>query len=254
MDEGFFFTIFEGLPRQGPGLDECTTLAFHAIPDLPEKPRILDIGCGSGMQTLQLARLCPGATITATDIHQPFLDDLNKRAEKAGLEGRITTVRASMDDLPFPDDSFDLIWAEGSVFIIGFSEALSQWKRLLTPQGYVALSDLVWFTDTPTQECRDFFAKEYPAMVHEGEAQRMIRDAGYSILNSLQLPDAAWWDYYYIPLSRRLDVLKKEYSADQEVQALLGTLDKEIEVFRMHSCEYGYSFFIARKEQGYIQS
>lgn len=247
MDEGFFFTIFEGLPRQGPGLDEYTARAFHMIPDLPEKPRILDIGCGSGMQTLTLARLCPDATITASDIHPPFLDDVNERAKKAGLESRITTVRASMDDLPFPDNSFDLIWAEGSVFIIGFREALSQWKRLLTPEGYVALSDLVWFTRTPTQECRDFFAKEYPAMVHEEDAQKMIWDAGYSILDTLRLPDTAWWDHYYTPLSRRLDVLRKEYSTDLEVQALLGSLEEEIDVFRTHSQEYGYSFFIIRK-------
>lgn len=250
MDEGFFFTIFEGLPRQGPGLDTYTARAFHTIPALPEKPRILDIGCGSGMQTLMLARLCPDATITASDIHQPFLDDVNERARKAGLDGRITTIRASMDDLPFPDNSFDLIWAEGSAFIIGFSEALSRWKRLLSPRGYMALSDLVWFTHTPTQECRDFFEKEYPAMVHEEEAQRIIRDAGYSILDTRRLPDAAWWDHYYTPLSRRVDGLKREHPTDQDVQALLGSLEKEIDVFRAHSREYGYSFFIIRKEHG----
>jgi SAM-dependent methyltransferase len=249
-----FFTIFEGLPRQGPGLDEYTARAFHTIPDLPEQPRILDIGCGSGMQTLMLARLCPDAVITASDIHQPFLDDVNERAKKAGLDGRITTVRASMDDLPFPDDSFDLIWAEGSVFIMGFRQALSQWMRLLTPEGYVALSDLVWFTHTPTQECRDFFAKEYPAMVHEDEAQGMILEAGYRILDTLRLPDAAWWDHYYTPLSRRLAVLKKEHPGDQEAQALLASVEEEIEVFRTHSREYGYSFFIARKEQDPHQS
>ena len=157
MEEGFFFTIFEGLPRQGPGLDECTARAFHTIPDLPADARILDIGCGSGMQTLALARLCPGATIIASDIHQPFLDDVTERAAKAGLEGRITCLRASMDDLLFPAGSFDLIWAEGSAFVMGFHEALSSWKRLLKQGGYLAVSDLFWFTHTPTEECRQLF-------------------------------------------------------------------------------------------------
>jgi len=250
MVEAFFFTIFEGLPRQGPGLDEYTARAFHTVPYLPKNARILDIGCGSGMQTLMLARLSPSAAIIACDIHQPFLDDVNERARKAGLDGRITTMRASMDDLPFPDESFDLIWAEGSAFVMGFWEALNSWRRLLKPGGYMALSDLVWFTRTPTQECRQFFAQEYPAMVHEEDAQRMIRDAGYSILDTIRLPDAAWWDHYYIPLSRRLEVLKKQYPDDREVQALLASLEVEIEVFRNHSREYGYSFFIARKGEG----
>jgi len=250
MPEAFFFTIFEGLPRQGPGLDEYTARAFHAIPDLPEHPHILDIGCGSGMQTLALARLCPGATILACDIHQPFLDDVNERAEKAGLDDRITTVRVSMDKLSFPAGSFDLIWAEGSAFVMGFREALSSWKRLLKPGGYLALSELVWFTRTPTKECREYFAHQYPAMVHEEDARRMIRDAGYSIRATLRLPDAAWWDPYYIPLSRRLEILKEQYRDDHEVQALLASFEEEIEVFRTHSREYGYSLFVARNGGG----
>ncbi|HEU17615.1 MAG TPA: class I SAM-dependent methyltransferase [Methanolinea sp.] len=247
MDESFFFTIFEGLPRQGPGLDEYTARAFHTTPDLPKNPQILDIGCGSGMQTLALARLCPGAVITASDIHQPFLDDVSDRAKKAGLDDRITTVRASMEDLPFPDGSFDLIWAEGSSFIMGFSAALSSWKRLIRPGGYLALSDLVWFTHNPTEECRQFFEKEYPAMVHEEEAEKMVRDAGYTLLDSFRLPDSAWWDDYYIPMSRRLEVLKEQHAGDEDAQALLASMDEEIEMFRRHSAEYGYSFFVARK-------
>jgi ubiquinone/menaquinone biosynthesis C-methylase UbiE len=248
MVDAFFFTVFEGLPRQGPGLDDYTARAFHTIPDLPENARILDIGCGSGKQTLALARLCPDATITACDIHQPFLDDVNDRAEKAGLDDRITTLRVSMDELSFPAESFDLIWAEGSAFVMGFREALSSWKRLLKPGAYLALSELVWFTHTPTQECREYFAHQYPAMVHEEDARRMIRDAGYSILATLRLPDAAWWDHYYIPLSRRLEILRAQYPDDQEVQALLASFEEEIEVFRIHSREYGYSFFVARNE------
>jgi ubiquinone/menaquinone biosynthesis C-methylase UbiE len=254
MVDAFFFTVFEGLPRQGPGLDECTARAFNTIPDLPENPRILDIGCGSGMQTLALARLSPGATIIASDIHQPFLDDVGERAGKAGFDCRITTLRASMDNLPFPSESFDLIWAEGSAFVMGLREALSSWRRLLKPGGYVALSELVWFTHTPTPECREYFAHQYPLMVHDEEAGKMFQDAGYTILDTFRLPDTAWEDQFYIPLSRRLELLKAQYPGDQEKQALLASFEEEIAVFREYSQEYGYSFFIARKEDDSHQS
>jgi len=72
--------MFEELPRQGPGSDESTSLAFSFIPSPARKGTILDIGCGSGMQTLVLARLCPDCSIIATDVHQPFLDELTIRA------------------------------------------------------------------------------------------------------------------------------------------------------------------------------
>ncbi len=109
MDLSFLFTMHEGLPRQGPGSNECTRKAFSMLKDLPDRPEILDIGCGSGMQTIELARICPDCHITAVDIHQPYLDDLARKAAAAGVGDRITTVRASMDDLPFEDASFDVL-------------------------------------------------------------------------------------------------------------------------------------------------
>jgi len=71
------------------------------------------------MQTLTLARLCPDCMITASDIHQPFLNDLTLMAKNAGLDGRIVTHQVSMDNLPFEEASFDIIWSEGSAFIMG---------------------------------------------------------------------------------------------------------------------------------------
>ena len=134
---------------------------------------------------------------------------------------------------------------------MGFQEeALSSWKRLLEPGRYLALSELVWFTHMPTQECREYFAHQYPPMVHDEEARRVIRDAGYAILSTFRLPDAAWWDHFYIPLSDWLKLLKAQYPADQEKQALLSSFEEEIEMFCTHSREYGHSFFVARKEQG----
>ena len=234
---------FEGLPRQGPGLNECTARAFNSIPGLPKHPRILDIGCGSGVQSLQLATICPVASITAVDIYPPFLEDLEHRARKSGLDDRITTVRASMDDLPFPGESFDLFWSEGASFVMGFREAPSYWRQFLEPDGYLGITDLFWFTHTPSEECRQFFEEQYPSMVHEEAGRDMIRDAGYSVLDMLRLPDAAWWNDYYNPLSRTQASLKTQYPGDQEKQALFGSIEEEIEMFRHHSAEYGHSFF-----------
>ncbi|MGA7627893.1 MAG: class I SAM-dependent methyltransferase [Methanoregula sp.] len=124
MDETIMGALFFGLPRQGPGSDACTERMFHLLPGLPAHPTILDIGCGSGMQTLVLARLAPDARITAVDLYQPVLDILDARAQKAGVAGRVKTVRVFMDVLPFPPGSFDLLWAEGSIFVIGVEAGL----------------------------------------------------------------------------------------------------------------------------------
>ena len=124
------------MPRQGPGSNECTRKAYKLLSNLPPRPNILDVGCGSGMQTLELARISEGQ-ITALDNYQPYLDDLKRRAEAAGLNNRIKTLNGSMFNLPFTDGSFDLIWSEGAIYIIGFKNGLIEWKPLLNRGGFI---------------------------------------------------------------------------------------------------------------------
>lgn len=52
-----FWEVHSGLPREGPGDNKSTRKAYMMLGDLPENPRILDIGCGPGMQTVELAKL-----------------------------------------------------------------------------------------------------------------------------------------------------------------------------------------------------
>ena len=62
-----FMALYGTLPRAGPGDDASTAKAYGMCDGLPAKPRILDIGCGPGAQTLALARLSEG-TILALDL------------------------------------------------------------------------------------------------------------------------------------------------------------------------------------------
>ena len=72
-----------------------------------DHPNILDIGCGTGASTLLLAEITDG-TILALDIHQPYLDTLNKEAKKRHLDQQITTLNQSMHTMTFPDNTFDI--------------------------------------------------------------------------------------------------------------------------------------------------
>jgi SAM-dependent methyltransferase len=244
MDIALICSIFEELPRQGPGSDQSTAYAYSFILPDSRRGKILDIGCGSGMQTLTLARICPDCLITATDIHQPFLDDLSIRAKNAGLDGRIVTRQASMDNLPFDESSFDIIWAEGSAFIIGLLPALRYWKKFLKPDGYLVFSDCTWFTDFPSEECRNFFSEVCPDMPSESGTEEIIRSAGYSLIGSFRLPDAGWWDYYYSPLTDRIAMLKEKFANNHDALSIIQGLEREMEIHQKYSKEYGYRFFI----------
>jgi len=94
MDE-IFFEIFEALPRQGPGDEKSTRKAFKKLGELPDRPEILDVGCGTGVQTLALAKLTPGK-ITAFDNHvirQRHQDKKDAQATLASLQQEIDMYR-----------------------------------------------------------------------------------------------------------------------------------------------------------------
>ena len=246
MDEAIIFTLFEHLRRQGPGSAACTKKMFSLLPPLLTKPAILDIGCGSGMQTIDLARLAPAAQITAVDVHAAFLADVRQRAEANGVAACVKTVQASMDALPFPPASYDLLWAEGSIFIIGVKQGLSAWKKFIRPGGYLAFTKAVWFTETPSAEVKAFWQEIYPD-IHAVDGIRTIaEDAGYSWITSFPLPPSAWWDDYYTPLLARIPALEKTYRDNAEALAVIAVMKKEIQLYRQYSDEYGYQFILLK--------
>lgn len=238
-----FWEVHSNLPREGPGDKASTQRAFKLATDLPPAPRILDLGCGPGMQTLDLAEISPQALITAVDTHQPFLDELSQRATSAGLGSRIQPLNASMLELPFEDQSFDLIWCEGAMYFLGFNPALDQWRRLLRPQGYLAVTEPCWLKDQLPQAVLEHWA-EYPAMTDIGSCQRMMSEAGYHEVGHFVLPDAAWWDDYYLPMLKRIGQLRSKYAEDVQAQAALDLAQSETEIHRKYSAYYGYVFFV----------
>jgi ubiquinone/menaquinone biosynthesis C-methylase UbiE len=114
------------LPRKGPGDNQSTKKAFSYLKELPLEPCILDVGCGSGMQTLELARLSNGK-ILALDNYQPYLDELLKKAKNVNFTNNIHVINQSMFVMKFNANSFDIIWSEGAAYIYGFEKALEDW-------------------------------------------------------------------------------------------------------------------------------
>ena len=158
FDTELFVELSAGLPRQGPGSTEATLRALSMVRRLPARPRILDIGCGPGAQTIDLER-ATGGEIVALDNRQRFLDEMLARAAKAGVSSQIEAVCGSMFEMDFPEPSFDLIWSEGAIYIMGFGAGLRTCRRFLKPSGSIVVSELTWLTDDPAAEARDHWAQ-----------------------------------------------------------------------------------------------
>lgn len=240
-----FFEVFEPLPRQGPGSLACTQRALASCGELPPSPRVLDLGCGAGAQTLHLASLSDGS-ILAIDSHSPLIERLRAKLEAKGLSERVEARVADMSALDVPPESFDLVWSEGALYNIGLERGLPMCAGLLRPKGYIAFTEAVWRSDNPPPEVREAFA-DYPTMGRVEDVLSLLEASGWSLIDRFDLPDAAWWDDFYSPMEERIAELRAKYADDVEALVALDEVAKEPQMHRRSGHCYGYTFFIARR-------
>ena len=200
-----------------------TREAFASIPEM-KKPRILDIGCGSGVPTIELAKLSDGEII-GVDIDQESLDELAENASTSGLSHRVRAQRCSLFSLDFPDQAFDIIWAEGVIRIIGFARGLREWRRLLKSNGFMVIHD--------------------DLSMHK-EKLRLIQQCGYTLVNHFPLPDDAWWKGYYKPLEERIAALAA-HGDDPELIEAIKKYQDEINAYKEDPDAFRSIFYIVQK-------
>ncbi|WP_305909659.1 MerR family transcriptional regulator [Methylomarinum sp. Ch1-1] len=231
-----FMTVYQPLERWGPGTEEDSLKALQLLPTTPTKA--VDIGCGKGFSTTLLAQHTQ-ARVIAVDNELNALSQLAQRLTEQGLAERVTTQCASMAELPFAPKSFDLIWAEGSAYIMGVKNALTQWRPLLQNRGCLVLSDLVWLTNTSSQAALDFWRQEYPDIQTVATRISQMEKAGYVVLSHFTLSEQAWLDYY-LPLKARVAALQNSLPNS----AALQDLAREVALYEQYLGEFGYEMFV----------
>src|SRR5581483_45344 len=240
-----FFAIHDGLPREAPGSSACTRRALASVSGLSAGSRVLDVGCGPGAQTIELARAF-GGRIVAVDLHAPYLAELRRRAIAANAASRVQPLRATMGGLPFAEASFDVIWSEGAIYIIGVERALADWRPLLRARGHLVFSHLCWLADDPPPAPAAFWATHYPAMRSVRHHLDAAAECGYDAIDTFVLPDRAWWDEYYGPLERRLSSVRATRTGEEDRRAIEAT-QEQIDLYRTYAASYGYVFFVLRR-------
>jgi ubiquinone/menaquinone biosynthesis C-methylase UbiE len=201
-----------------------TRRAFRMLPKL-DKPRILDIGCGSGVPTMELARLGQGEVI-GIDTDQPALDKLNRKILEAGLGNRVQAVNCSILDMVFPDESLDIIWSEGSIFAIGFERGIREWKCLLKRNGFMVIHDEKGNIE---------------------EKLEQISKCGYKLLGSFILSEDTWRTEYFAPLEKLVVQSQTSCTDDPHTLEELNQAGRELEMFKSNPERNNSVYFVMQK-------
>jgi SAM-dependent methyltransferase len=244
MDEDLYEELFVGLGSDDGNRFRFTERAFDALPRLG-KPFMLDIGCGSGGPTLVIAKLS-GGSVVGVDTRGEDLARLQRTAREARLSDRVFAVQASMTNLPFLPERFDVLWSEGSIFVVGFERGLNEWRRYVKPKGFVVVHEAVWLRPDPPPEVRPRWVRYFPGLTTVEKNLETIERCGYDVISHFALPEDAWWIDYYEPLQKRVIALKSKYEAIPGKLAVLDGQQREIDMYRESEGWYGSAFFVLK--------
>ncbi|MEV6352272.1 methyltransferase domain-containing protein [Streptomyces hydrogenans] len=171
---------------------------------------VLDVGCGPGTITADLAALVAPGRVVGVDAAEDVLDKARATAAERGLDGvefRVADVHA----LGFPDDSFDVVHAHQVLQHVGDPvQALREMRRVCRPGGVVAARDsdygaFTWYPASPVlDDWQDLYRRVARANGGEPDAGRRLfawaREAGFTDVTStatawcFATPDErAWW-------------------------------------------------------------
>jgi SAM-dependent methyltransferase len=232
--------LFKGMSQKGPG-SEASTLRALALCPLPAQPSVADLGCGSGAATLVLARSLQ-VPILALDADGTALDDLWEAARSQGLLPLVVPRTGDMAAPGISPGSLDLLWSEGAIGHMGWSQGLCTWNDLLHSGGVMAITDATWFEENPPMEAQRTWEQWYPGMGTEASNLRIARALGLEVISHFRLPREDWWHYF-----DQVAIQCQQHRGDDSLSEVIAAMRQEIDVYQRTGHSYGYVFYILRK-------
>ncbi|TXS16185.1 methyltransferase domain-containing protein [Streptomyces sp. ms191] len=184
--------------------------AAYLIPELRPGLDVLDVGCGPGTITADLAALVAPGRVTAVDAAPDVLEKARQVADERGLRN-VEFAVADVHALDFPDDSFDVVHAHQVLQHVGDPvRALREMRRVCRPGGVVAARDsdygsFAWFPERPALDAwQALYRRVARANGGEPDAGRRLfswaRRAGFTQITTTaatwcfaQPDERAWW-------------------------------------------------------------
>ncbi|MGW0554002.1 class I SAM-dependent methyltransferase [Streptomyces sp. NPDC002926] len=184
--------------------------AAYLIGELHPGLDLLDVGCGPGTITADLAELVAPGRVTAVDAAEDVLAQARETAVERGLD-HVRFAVADVHALDFPDDSFDVVHAHQVLQHVGDPvQALREMRRVCRPGGIVAARDsdygaFTWFPEVPALDgWQTLYQRVARANGGEPDAGRRLlswaRAAGFSDITATAATwcfatpeERAWW-------------------------------------------------------------
>jgi SAM-dependent methyltransferase len=114
---------------------------------------VLDVGCGAGLDSLLAAQAVgPSGRVIGLDLLEEMCERGRAHAKEVGVDAWTEFVRGEMEDIPLPDASIDVVISNGVINLSPRkSRVLAEIRRVLRPDGRLAVADLTVNDELPSE-------------------------------------------------------------------------------------------------------
>jgi len=115
-----------------------------SVGDIPEGARVLDLGCGAGVDLLVAAMLVgESGHVTGVDITPRMVEKAREHAKEAGFDN-VTVLENSFDAMDIEDESIDIVISNGAINLTSCKESVfAEIYRVLKPDGKIYFADMI---------------------------------------------------------------------------------------------------------------
>jgi ubiquinone/menaquinone biosynthesis C-methylase UbiE len=207
--------------------DECRANLLKYLLDVLSKVpvsrsrKIIDLGCGTGVVTAELAKMTRGE-VYACDVDASALEHFRTKISHSDLAVRIRLINSSAFDLDFNNQPFDVVIAEGLLNVIGFENGLKLADRLLARSGFFVIHD------------------EYAD--HENK-MKLISEYNFQTEKTTFLTEKVWWNDYYQCLEEKINDLANSH----EIKRIFASELSEIAMIKNYPERFRSIYYLLKK-------
>ncbi len=210
--------------------------------------KVLDIGSGKGITAIHLTQKY-GCSVVGVDLSSDMVDYAKKSVEQKGLFQKISFMNLDAEELPFDDNTFDVVFAECSTVLMDKEKAFKEFIRVTKSGGHIGDLEMSW-QKNPDQNIID---KAY--RLWEGFSTKTF-DGWRDFYNKMGLVDMNIndfsdtlknWEMSYIKMLGIKGILKMIWYMLKNKSLRKGMA--EYRKFFKDSKDYiGYGYFVGRKK------
>ncbi|TGO41140.1 hypothetical protein BHYA_0026g00470 [Botrytis hyacinthi] len=177
-------------------LRRASTCCAYFLPHLTLKAHILDLGCGPGSITIDVASLIPQASIVGLDAGESVIEVANAKARDLELKNCSFQIGDVMK-LPFEDETFDVVYTHQLLIHLPDPvKAIKEMRRVCNVGGFVAcresdMGDALFYPSTSglkrSVEIMEAMIREKGSEPHAGKfLGKWAREAGFGDENVVE--------------------------------------------------------------------